>query len=70
MTFDPQRWAFALIALVIVTYLVIVLGSVGMCWYYAQAIIEGKWKCDAEGKLSEALAAALAAALALTGFKR
>lgn len=62
-----DRPVFYLVAFVIFAYVFIVVGSVMMCWWHADAIISGQYKCDAEGKLGEALAAALAAALALVG---
>jgi hypothetical protein len=63
--FDLLRWSFYLVAAVILAYVVIVVGSVVTCWWNLSAMIEAGRKCDAENRLSEALAAALAAALAL-----
>lgn len=65
--FDIVRACFYLVAFVIGAHvLAAILGELA-CLYYAEAIIEGKFKCDMDGKLSEILAAALAAALAFAG---
>ena len=66
--YEMDRLPFFLVAFVVAAYVFIVVGSVTVCWAHADAIVEGTFKCDAEGRLGEALAAALAAALALTGF--
>jgi cytochrome c oxidase assembly factor CtaG len=65
--FDPVRAAFYLVALVLVAHIVVVLIAVGTCVYHADAIVEGRWKCDADGHLFEVLGAALSAALAFAG---
>jgi 5-methylthioribose kinase len=66
-TFDIARACFWLIAFVIGAHVVAVLIAEGACLWHAQAIIDGKLDCNADGKLTEVLAAALAAALAFAG---
>lgn len=65
--FNPVAGAFYLVAAVLAVYLIVVLMGVGFCMWHGDAIIEGKYKCDADSKLGELLAAALAAALAFAG---
>lgn len=65
--FDILRASFYLVAFVIGAHVVITLLGMGTCLYFSAEIIEGKAKCDPEGKLSEVLAAALASALAFSG---
>lgn len=62
--FDIVRACFWLIAFVIAAHVVAVLLAQSACLWHADAIIEGKATCNADGQLSEILAAALAAALA------
>jgi cytochrome c oxidase assembly factor CtaG len=65
--FDVVRAAFYLVAFILVAHIVVVLIAVGICAFNAQAIVEGRWKCDADGHLFELLGAALSAALAFAG---
>lgn len=65
--FDTTRAAFFLVASVIALYGVVVLIGVVMCAVYSNSIVEGRFRCDAQDKLTELLAAALAAALAFAG---
>ncbi len=65
--FDPVRAAFYLVAFVLVAHIAVVLVAVGICAANANAIVEGRWKCDADGHLFELLGAALSAALAFAG---
>lgn len=55
-TFDWKRSVFWLIAAIVGTHLVIALAGVGFCMYYGQEIIEGKFKCDRDHRLSDILA--------------
>jgi hypothetical protein len=65
--FDPVRAAFYLVAFVLVVHCLIVLGGVSVCAWHSRDIVEGNWKCDADGHLFELLGAALSAALAFAG---
>ena len=62
--FNIMRACFWLIAFVIGAHVFAALSAEMACLWYADAIIEGKAKCNVDGQLSEILAAALAAALA------
>lgn len=65
--FDPVKASFYLVAAVIGTYIVVALATAGACLYYADQVVGTSLRCDPEGKLTELLAAALAAALAFAG---
>lgn len=65
--FDAVKACFYLIALIIAVHCIVVLMGVGVCLYFGQEILEGKFKCDPQNRLSELLGAALAAALAFAG---
>jgi hypothetical protein len=65
--FDLIKWSFLLVAAVILAHVLVVLMSMAACLYYSDLIIEGKAKCDTDGRLTEVMAAALAAALAFAG---
>lgn len=65
--FDPERAAFWLIAFVIIAHIAVVFFSSAMCVVFADAIIAGKATCSADGKMSDILGAAMAAALAFSG---
>jgi heme A synthase len=65
--FDIVKWCFWLIAFVIGAHVFAVFAALGACIYHADAIMEGKAQCDTGGRLTEILAAALAAALAFAG---
>jgi hypothetical protein len=65
--FNIVRACFWLIAFVIGAHVVAVFASLGACLWHANEILEGKAQCDANGKLTEILAAALAASLAFAG---
>ena len=67
MHWDPRRACFWLVASVIGLHGMIVLMHLGACLYYAEHIVEGKWTCDAKDKLTDLLAATLAAALGFAG---
>ena len=68
--FNVAKWGFWLVAFVIGAHVFAVLIAEMACLYHAEAIIDGKTQCDANGKLGEMLAAALAAALAFAGGQR
>jgi len=66
MSFDPFKASFYLIAFVIALHGgVILLGYIGCIWWFDPA--QGSFECDKSGKLTEILAAALAASLAFVG---
>lgn len=65
--FNAVRACFWLVAFVIGAHVVAVLAAQGACLWFARDIIDGKAKCDANGRLGELLGAALAAALAFAG---
>lgn len=65
--FDGVRAAFWLVASIIASEVVVVLAGVGMCLWYAPDIVAGHFHCDANDKLSELMAEALAAALGFAG---
>jgi hypothetical protein len=65
--FNIVRGCFWLIAFVIGAHVIAALAAEAACLWHAQAIIDGKAECDANGRLTEILAAALAAALAFAG---
>lgn len=65
--FDILKASFYLVAFVIGAHVVITLMGMANCLYYSAEIIEGKAKCDPEGRLGEVLATALASALAFSG---
>jgi len=66
MSFDPFKASFYLIALVIGLHgAVILVGYVGCIVWFDPA--QGSFECDKSGRLSEMLAAALAASLAFVG---
>jgi hypothetical protein len=62
--FDPNRAAFLLIAGVIAVECIVVLSGVGFCIVEAQTLVAHNRTCDPEGRLTELMSAALAAALA------
>lgn len=62
--------ALLLIVAVIAAHLFVVIGSVIECWMQIEVIVRGQFVCDDKGRLSEVLAAALAAALALLATRR
>lgn len=62
--FNIMRACFWLIAFVIAAHVFAALSAEMACLWFAQQIIDGNAKCDVDGRLSEILAAALAAALA------
>jgi len=64
--FDLVRASFMLVAVVIGTHCVIVLGGVVFCWINVELVASGRCG-DLRGQLLETLAAALAAALAFAG---
>jgi hypothetical protein len=65
--FDATRWAFFLVAFVILVYCIVVLIGVGLCAWHSHDIVAGNFKCDAENRLVDLLGAALSAALAFAG---
>lgn len=65
--FDFAQAAFWLVACVIGSQILVVYAGLAVCIYYSDAIIAGTYKCDADDKLAEILAAALAAALGFAG---
>ena len=68
--FDILRASFYLVAFVIGAHVLITLLGMSTCLYFSQEIVEGRVKCDPEGRLGEVLSAALAAALAFAGGHR
>ena len=67
--FDAMRACFWLVAFVIGAHVVAVLLAEGACLWYIADIAKGTFKCDTEGRLTELLAAALAATIAFaSGF--
>ena len=65
--FDPLKASFYLIAGVIALHgLIIVLGYI-LCAIHFEHVISGHYECDKGGRLSEMLAAAMAAAMAFVG---
>jgi hypothetical protein len=69
--FDVVRATFFLIAGVISIYGLVILLGMAACVYWSRTIIEqASITCDPQGRLSELLAAALAAALAFMGGNR
>lgn len=67
--FDVLRAAFCLVAFVIAAIVFIVVGSVTVCWYHADAIVAGRFRCDVDDRLGTMLTGALAAAIALLSMK-
>jgi hypothetical protein len=65
--FDAVKACFYLIAFVIFVHCIVVILGAAACLTYVNEIIEQKWKCDPQGRLSELLSGALAAALAFAG---
>lgn len=69
-SFDILRASFFLVAFVIGAHVFVTLLGMGACLYFSAEIVEGKAKCDPQGRLTEVLSAALAAALAFAGGHR
>lgn len=67
---DPQRACFWLIAAILAVHAIVVLASVTACLVYARDVLEGKFVCDRDDRLSALLSGALAAALAFAGGKK
>lgn len=67
--FDPFRAAFWLVACVVALHGVVILVGIAACAIYAGDMLasSGNFRCDVRDKLSDLLAAALAAALAFAG---
>jgi hypothetical protein len=66
--FNLEKAAFILVAAVIVSQLLVGLAITGGCLMFASDLIQSGSKCvAADGKVSEIMAAALAAALAFAG---
>ena len=69
--FNAMQACFWLVAFVICAHVVAVLLAEGACLWYIADIAKGTFKCDTEGRLTEVLAAALAATIAFaSGFGR
>jgi hypothetical protein len=67
--FNALRACFWLVAFVIAAHVVAVLLAEAACLWYIAGIVAGTFKCDAEGRMTELLAAALAATIAFaSGF--
>lgn len=67
--FNAMRACFWLVAFVIGAHVIAVLLAEAACLWYVSEIVSGTFKCDAEGRLTEVLAAALAATVAFaSGF--
>jgi len=65
--FDPLRVAVYLVAFVIVSHILIASATAGMCFFHADAIVMGRFKCDADNRAFDLLGNALSAALAFCG---
>jgi len=66
MSFDPFKASFYLIAFVIALHgAIVLLGYIGCIWWHDP--VQGSLECDKSGRLTEMLAAALAASLAFVG---
>ena len=63
--FDPIRAAFLLVAFVVGIEALIAVIGFGACIWYARDIVEGKFKCDVDNRLSSILSEAAAMAMAL-----
>lgn len=67
--FDLIKWSFFLVAGVITAHIFLVSIIVIWCLFDYENLVAAGRQCDPEGKLTEILAAALAAALAFAGGK-
>lgn len=65
--FDTVRAAFYLVAGVIAVQCVVILVALVHCWLYFEQSVHLRTGCDVQGKLSDLMSAALAAALAFAG---
>jgi hypothetical protein len=65
--FDTVRAAFYLVAGVIAVQCVVILVALAHCWLHYEEAAHLKLGCDMQGKLSDLMSAALAAALAFAG---
>lgn len=53
--FNIIRGIFWLVAAMVGLHIVIVLSCLGFCMYYGQEIVEGKYRCDPQGKCMDTL---------------
>ena len=53
--FNIVRAVFWLVTSIIAVHLLVVVTGVGMCVYYSEKIVEGKFQCDPKGRLMEIL---------------
>ena len=52
---QSERAAFTIILVVIAIYGMVILGVMGFCLVYSRAIVEGRYDCDAKGRVFELL---------------
>jgi len=65
--FDTVKAAFYLVAGVIAVQCVVILVALVHCWMHFEEAIQLKVGCDMQGRLSDLMSAALAAAIAFAG---
>ena len=65
--FDTVRAAFFLVAGVIAVQCLVLLAALVHCWLHFEDAVRLKVGCDMQGRLSDLMSAALAAALAFAG---
>lgn len=63
--FDPTRFLLLLVAGVFAVASCAILGTVVMCLWHTQSIIEGRFKCDADNRIFDLMATLISSALAL-----
>lgn len=64
--FDAQKWAFLIVVVILMVYVLIPVAGVVSCLIYIKTVIsDPKITCDPQNRLSDLLTAALAAALSL-----
>lgn len=64
--FDFQKWAFVMVAIILMIYVAIPVSGVVACLVYVKKVIlDPAITCDPQNRLSDLLTAALAAALSL-----
>lgn len=67
MSFDPVRAAFYLVAFVIMAQVAVAIAVAGACLVYSDAIVSGRFKCDADNRAFDLLQSSLSSALAFAG---
>lgn len=63
--FDLQRALMLLIAGTFAVASMAILATIGMCLMNAQAIIDGRWKCDGDNRVFDLMSMLISSALAL-----